>query len=358
MDRVGFDRCYFFGLTYAEKHLPMSEHSPAGYMTPAQRKLKIKIVGRLEKDARLKRECVIPETGGLTDEAIQVFNEMLTTINGDNPPTQTISRRDFTLWKKLVRNHLGFLPKILGVGEYGERRGRAHCHAVILNIDEQQAKVCADAWPHGNVEYEPVRARRVGTYISKDIVKSTWSKDRYIAANREPPFMTWPTGKGRGLAASQENAIYAALKVVQDNNTAERFEYELQSKHLARSFTVHEPPKSGPAAGDMGKSRGKKHNVRFGRTAYTRALARIDRNPLAQDMAAKVAAQNAHLLVETTNRSSRFYTEEVHDDYKQQLEKAANKSARAKRTHDAILERKKRGGSSLRHNSQHLLESS
>lgn len=357
MSRIGYDRCYFVGMTYdddPDQGLPWSEKIPAGTVSAEQRKLKIKLVEQLQKSAKRKLEN---RAHGLSEKAENVLNEQIDMLNGENPAKPTLRRKHLKMWKDRVGIRLGgHRPRMLCVGEYGEKGGRPHYHAIILDISEAQARICSECWPHGSVHYEPVREERIGTYVAKDIVKSTWSKNRYIAMNREAPFMSWPTGKGRGLATGQENEIYDALSTWQKSMTAEEFEYKLQTLHMARSYTKHVAPKHGPAVSDMGKTRGQHVNVRYGRTAYARALARIDRNPVAQEFAAKVVAQNAHLEVAHTQPGDRFYLEEHDEARKEKLERAERASTRAKRNHDKILERKRRGGTYVRRPSQKVLE--
>lgn len=337
MVRAGLDRCLFFGHTYAPEHLPISEHIPAGKLSETQQKLKLKIVEKFDKNAKRLRSDT-PGGALMTEKEKTFLQELLEQMHGDNPAKPTISRRDYTLWRKRLRERLGRLPKILGVGEYGENTGRPHCHSVIIDISAEEARVADECWPHGTMDYSFVRSGKVGAYIAKDIVKSTWSKNRYIAQNREAPFMSWPQGKGRSLAAGQEKEIYEALSKMQAIMPAEQFEHLLQSEHVGRSYTVRTPKKS--AGGDDRGST--KTQVRYGRTAYTRAIEKLDRNPIASEFAAKRAAQVAHLDVEFADPTSRFFDEEHLEHHEAKKAKALAKLEKAQRRHASILERKHR----------------
>lgn len=325
----------------------MSDFQPAGYMNSAQRKLKIRLVGMLDRD-KARRNATFKYVP-FSDAKYEHIANMLDNINGSNPAAPTIRAKHMVDWKKRLRERLGVLPRILAVGEYGGKGGRPHNHAIALDVTSDQAHTMAMAWTLGSCWYEPIQSiDKLGTYISKDIVKSTWSKNQYISNGREAPFMTWPNGKGRAIAAGQENQIHAALLKAQQCLTPEAFEQAIQEQHVGKSFATHStiPEDSLRAAMDgPNASRDISHETLFSKTAYKNALARItERDPDAQEVYRRKGIMDAHFNVVTTDEKSGFFTPEHAEHRDAKNKKAKHRLELAERNHANILERKRLGG--------------
>lgn len=67
------------------------------------------------------------------------------------PPT--LSKRHLQLWLKRLRKALGPARPVryFASGEYGEKRGRPHYHAILYGVGLHDQELLEDTWQHGHV---------------------------------------------------------------------------------------------------------------------------------------------------------------------------------------------------------------
>ncbi|AXH75766.1 MAG: replication initiator protein [Microviridae sp.] len=83
----------------------------------------------------------------------------LTLTYADRYCPPTLSKRDLSLFMRYLRRDVGSL-RFFGCGEYGERRGRPHYHAILFGSADREA--AERAWGHkGFVTLEPVTPARI-----------------------------------------------------------------------------------------------------------------------------------------------------------------------------------------------------
>lgn len=144
-------------------------------------------------------------TGRILLEASQhAYSTFLTlSYNEDSCPSELVPSDLALFWKRL-RYELGFKIRYFAVGEYGEKTGRPHYHAIVFGMPFTAVKVCEKAWPLGFVflgEVTPASAAYVTGYVSK---KMTSYEDPRLEG-RHPEFARMslrPHGIGK-LAASE-----------------------------------------------------------------------------------------------------------------------------------------------------------
>lgn len=91
-----------------------------------------------------------------------------------NPPF--VSKRDLQLFFKRFRKLVS--PRKIryyACGEYGEKRGRPHYHAILFNVSFEDLHYVEQAWPFGRVQLDRVEAGSiayVAGYVSKKFIHS------------------------------------------------------------------------------------------------------------------------------------------------------------------------------------------
>lgn len=114
-------------------------------------------------------------------ELLQHRTASFTTLTYRNealPPT--LNRQEFSAYFKRLRSRLGAARPIrfFGCGEYGEKSGRPHYHAIIYGAHAEHDKhTLSAAWPHGHAYSVPVTAANinyVAGYTNKKIRAEKW----------------------------------------------------------------------------------------------------------------------------------------------------------------------------------------
>lgn len=121
----------------------------------------------------------------------------LTYDNEHLPEGYTLDPDELQRFWKRLRKRLGNQKiKYFACGEYGERFGRPHYHAIIFNMYFKQRKELSDAWPYGHNKVGTVTynsCRYVADYIMKKQIGE--SADEYYG-DRVHPFIRASNGLG------------------------------------------------------------------------------------------------------------------------------------------------------------------
>lgn len=112
-----------------------------------------------------------------------------------------------------------FRIRYYACGEYGDRRGRPHYHAIIYNLTEADSALLSRAWPYGMVrEVREVRGdgaiQYVAGYVQKKLGKQREHIDFY--GNRYPFFARMSKGLGLKLLEKLDSFtpfVYVGSKV-------------------------------------------------------------------------------------------------------------------------------------------------
>lgn len=112
----------------------------------------------------------------------------LTFVEGaDGAPVWTLVKRDATLWVKRVRKLTGPGLRFFLVGEYGNRTGRPHYHALLFGVGATDAAhLCSKTWQQGFImasEFTPERAAYCAGYMQKK-----WTKPEVMNGQQQPEF--------------------------------------------------------------------------------------------------------------------------------------------------------------------------
>ncbi|AXH75955.1 MAG: replication initiator protein [Microviridae sp.] len=92
------------------------------------------------------------------EQQFHPVTSFVTLTYSDKYVPSTLSRPDLSLFMRYMRRDVGSF-RFFGCGEYGERRGRPHYHAILFgtaNLEAAQA-----AWRKGFVTLEPVTPARI-----------------------------------------------------------------------------------------------------------------------------------------------------------------------------------------------------
>ncbi len=115
------------------------------------------------------------------------------------PEDEKLQKRDVQLWLKRLRKRLA--PgrfRYFCCGEYGERTGRPHYHAILFGVSVCMANAIRGAWDKGFVEvseFNVKRARYVARYTVKKLSSVDGDKAEFRLMSRKP---------GLALGAIQE----------------------------------------------------------------------------------------------------------------------------------------------------------
>lgn len=136
------------------------------------------------------------------------------TYNDENlPGNLSLNKKALRDFFKRLRRRLEYQAKskirYLASGEYGERNGRPHYHAIIfgLGLDEADQDLIKDCWSFGfiyagSVTYDS--ARYVADYILKKI-DGDLSQEYY--GEKEKPFQIQSMGLGKQFALDNQDSI-------------------------------------------------------------------------------------------------------------------------------------------------------
>lgn len=131
-------------------------------------------------------------------------NEFLCT---DRPVPWALNRRYLQLFFKLLRFR-GNVVKYYAVGEYGEKKARAHYHVLLFGLDQRDRELIEECWPWGSVDIgriEPASIR----YVTGYVMKAPLGRLR-LHAEREgnaPPFSVMSRAIGATSARARTHTI-------------------------------------------------------------------------------------------------------------------------------------------------------
>lgn len=129
------------------------------------------------------------------------------------PSDNSLKKSDLSRFWKRLRKDLGDRRiKYFGCGEYGERFGRPHYHAIIFGVAPDEKGLLESNWPYGFVHVGTVTydsARYVADYVSK--VDGALATRMY--GYRTLPFKVQSNGLGRQFALDNEQYLRDNLKV-------------------------------------------------------------------------------------------------------------------------------------------------
>jgi len=112
----------------------------------------------------------------------------------------TLSKTDLQRFFKRLRKMAPF--RYYAVGEYGEKAGRPHYHALLFGSDFTTEELTA-AWTHGHVHQGEVTAASI-TYCVEYLIKYRSKKDEMLDLRREPEFGVMSRNPGIGHYALDE----------------------------------------------------------------------------------------------------------------------------------------------------------
>lgn len=140
-------------------------------------------------------------------------NNCLTlTYDDENlPADNAVTPRDLTLFIKRLRRHADSSSssidrdrrhsiRYLACGEYGERLGRPHYHALLFNAGFRDLKragnyyesdTLRELWPHGNHKIDPKITGQAAAYVAQYTLTKQ-HREAYIDADgvwKQPPFL-------------------------------------------------------------------------------------------------------------------------------------------------------------------------
>lgn len=159
---------------------------PCGRCMPCRINLRRKKTARFLLEAKLHRSNSFV-TLTLTEE--EMFSTH-TIVGDDGAPEQTVRVAEMQKWMKRVRKARG-PTRFVYVGEYGNRTGRAHYHAILFGVDPREAyAVTSLTWrDRGRIEVselKPERAQYTAGYTAKKLTKPD---DYRLHSQQEPEFM-------------------------------------------------------------------------------------------------------------------------------------------------------------------------
>lgn len=87
--------------------------------------------------------------------------------------------------------------RYFGVGEYGEKRGRAHFHVALFGVSSLEAETIARCWPFGIIHIGELNRQSAG-YISGYVTKKMTKVDDERLYGRHPEFSRCSNRPGIG----------------------------------------------------------------------------------------------------------------------------------------------------------------
>lgn len=112
------------------------------------------------------------------------------------PEGGQLCKRHVQLWLKRVRRALE--PRRIRyylAGEYGEKYGRPHYHAILFGVRQSEAQLCASLWPYGLVDKgdgNRLTYQYVAGYVTKKYVKKSDGIQREFALMSRKPGIGYP----------------------------------------------------------------------------------------------------------------------------------------------------------------------
>lgn len=133
------------------------------------------------------------------------------TYSDDNLVFPSLVPRDLTLFFKKLRRDLGERKiKYFACGEYGDRFGRPHFHAIIFGLGTSDSKLIEDNWNKGHVKVGTLTyqsCRYVAGYVQKKLYGkgAEYYKDNGLV----PPFSRCSKGLGLEYVDKYWNKLYS-----------------------------------------------------------------------------------------------------------------------------------------------------
>lgn len=126
----------------------------------------------------------------------------------------TLQKRDLQLWLKRLRKESKARVRFFASGEYGEKFGRPHYHAILYGLDaSKDSKLVESSWGLGRTETTVVTPRRIAYcagYTSKKVGYMRYTDDDLVDPETgevigkwEAPFITMSRKPGLGGHARQ-----------------------------------------------------------------------------------------------------------------------------------------------------------
>lgn len=146
-------------------------------------------------------------------ELQQHDNAVFTTLTYDEKHRPvTLTKRHIQLWLKRLRRSITTPIRFFASGEYGERTGRPHYHAILYGIDESRADSIENAWALGHCKTDRITPARIAYTAGYTAKKAGWyqqQKEERIDPetgelyNWQPPFIQMSRRPGIGAHARQ-----------------------------------------------------------------------------------------------------------------------------------------------------------
>lgn len=126
----------------------------------------------------------------------------------------TLQKRDLQLWFKRIRKESKRKLRYFASGEYGEKHGRPHYHALLFGVDStKDCKLVEKTWGLGRTETTVVTPSRIAYcagYTSKKVGYMRYTDDDLVDPETgevigkwEAPFITMSRNPGLGSHARQ-----------------------------------------------------------------------------------------------------------------------------------------------------------
>jgi len=127
----------------------------------------------------------------------------LTYSDENLPPGNTVRKRDLQLFlKRLRKAHEPATLRFFGVGEYGERTGRAHYHVILYGLGPNDHAAINAAWALGNIHIGSVTRESCSYVAGYTTKKLTNPKDKRLLPGQEPEFALMSRNPGIGKKAA------------------------------------------------------------------------------------------------------------------------------------------------------------
>lgn len=122
----------------------------------------------------------------------------LTYREEEEPANRSLDQAEFTkFWKRLRKALAPKRFRYYAAGEYGEKFGRPHYHALIFGVGAGERRVISECWGHGMIHVGSVTmdsARYVADYVGKTLYGKLADQ---VYGVREHPFQVMSKGVGR-----------------------------------------------------------------------------------------------------------------------------------------------------------------
>lgn len=171
-----------------------------GFTVPCGKCIECRISYSREWSIRLMHELIYSESGSFVT---------LTYDDGHLPKGGTLVKRDPQLFIKRIRKNLPDRKiKYFLSGEYGDKNGRPHYHAIMFNVAKDDEDIIKKCWKAGIVDVGYVTydsCRYTADYVLK---KYNGKKAKEVFGNKLVPFRMGSQGIGkRWLEANEEQVL-------------------------------------------------------------------------------------------------------------------------------------------------------